>query len=157
MRQRNLARSTRRAKAISFGSVESQYLVGSFSPLGHSINSHSSGQGSLRSKSRLAMRSHRHGDHLRMSAVAREAGIPSGPPDSGADPFGWPRLDHACQSAFKFRRPNDSHRKAFYPARNTDPADHYRVVPVPLDTRSEVTTGAVASQAGRQFHRHSLG
>ena len=31
------------------GRVESQYLVGSFSPLGHSISSHSSARGSLRS------------------------------------------------------------------------------------------------------------
>ena len=44
---------------MSSGIVESQYLVGSFSSLGHSINSHSSGQGSLRSKSRLAMRTRR--------------------------------------------------------------------------------------------------
>src|SRR5277367_3343565 len=29
-----------------------------------------------------------------MGAVAREAGIPAGPPDGGPDPFGWPRLDH---------------------------------------------------------------
>ena len=43
MRQRNFVRSTRRGKARSFGSVESQYLVGSSSPSGHSINSHSSG------------------------------------------------------------------------------------------------------------------
>ena len=30
------------------GSVESQYLVGAFSPSGHSINNHSSGLGSVR-------------------------------------------------------------------------------------------------------------
>src|SRR6266853_2962348 len=42
MRQRSLARSTRRSKVMSAGSVESQYLVGSFSPLGHSISNHSS-------------------------------------------------------------------------------------------------------------------
>src|SRR3979411_3191264 len=42
MRQRNLARSTKRSKAMFSGSVESQYLVGSFSPLGHSIKSQSS-------------------------------------------------------------------------------------------------------------------
>jgi len=34
-----LARSTRRSKIMSSGSVESQYLVGSVSPLGHSIKS----------------------------------------------------------------------------------------------------------------------
>jgi hypothetical protein len=34
MRQRSLARSTSRSKAIASGSVESQYLVGSASPLG---------------------------------------------------------------------------------------------------------------------------
>src|SRR6266542_5623118 len=56
MRQRNLARSTRRAKPMVSGKVDSQYFVGSFSPLGHSISSHSSGHGSLRSKSRWAMR-----------------------------------------------------------------------------------------------------
>jgi hypothetical protein len=39
-----------------FGKVDSQYFVGSFSSLGHSIGSHSSGHGSLRSKSRWAMR-----------------------------------------------------------------------------------------------------
>src|SRR5437870_1676813 len=59
MRQRNLARLTKRAKPISSGIVDSQYLVGSFSPLDHSIRSHSFGQGSLRSKSRLAMRTRR--------------------------------------------------------------------------------------------------
>lgn len=46
----------RRAKPISSGRLESQYLAGSFSPLGHSIRSHSTGQGSLRLKSRFAMR-----------------------------------------------------------------------------------------------------
>ena len=51
-RQRNLARSTRRPKPMVFGKVDSQYFVGSFSSLGHSIKSHSSGHGSLRSKSR---------------------------------------------------------------------------------------------------------
>src|SRR5262245_26899736 len=59
MRQRNLARSTKRLKAMFLGSVDSQYFVGSFSLLGHSINSHSSGHGSVRSKSRLAMRMRR--------------------------------------------------------------------------------------------------
>src|ERR1041385_8978504 len=41
MRQRSLARSTSRSKSIVSGSVDSQYLVGSASPCGHSINSHS--------------------------------------------------------------------------------------------------------------------
>src|SRR5207244_12262343 len=41
---------------MSCGSVESQYLVGSCSPLGHSINNHSSGRLSLRLKSRRAAR-----------------------------------------------------------------------------------------------------
>src|SRR5204863_9990030 len=49
-------RSTRRAKPMSGGRLDSQYFVGSFSPFGHSIRSHSSGQGSLRLKSRRAMR-----------------------------------------------------------------------------------------------------
>jgi hypothetical protein len=33
---------------VVLGSVESQYLVGAFSPSGHSINNHSSGLGSAR-------------------------------------------------------------------------------------------------------------
>src|ERR1035437_9920384 len=41
MRQRSLAVSTSRRKETSFGRVESQYLVGSSSPSGHSISSHS--------------------------------------------------------------------------------------------------------------------
>src|SRR6202161_2578585 len=41
MRQRSLARSTNCVKLAFYGSVESQYLVGSVSPSGHSINSHS--------------------------------------------------------------------------------------------------------------------
>src|SRR5258707_10317968 len=41
MRQRIFARSTSRWKLMFAGSVESQYLVGSASPSGHSISSHS--------------------------------------------------------------------------------------------------------------------
>src|SRR4030081_1328815 len=41
MRQRILARSTSRRKLMFAGNVESQYLVGSASPSGHSINNHS--------------------------------------------------------------------------------------------------------------------
>src|SRR5215204_1078000 len=41
MRQRNLAASTSALNEMSGGRVESQYLVGSSSPLGHSIRSHS--------------------------------------------------------------------------------------------------------------------
>src|SRR5947207_14526458 len=41
MRQRSLARSTSLLKLIFAGSVESQYLVGSASPSGHSISNHS--------------------------------------------------------------------------------------------------------------------
>src|SRR5919109_3566610 len=41
MRQRSLARSTSRRKLTFAGNVESQYLVGSASPSGHSINNHS--------------------------------------------------------------------------------------------------------------------
>src|SRR5712664_4777953 len=41
MRQRILAKSTSRRKLTFAGSVESQYLVGSFSPSGHSTNNHS--------------------------------------------------------------------------------------------------------------------
>jgi hypothetical protein len=43
MRQRNLAVSTRTSTSVSLGRVESQYFVGSFSPWGHSMRSHSSG------------------------------------------------------------------------------------------------------------------
>src|SRR5271163_2146170 len=45
MRQRNLAVSTRMSTGVSSGRVESQYFVGSFSPSGHSMRSHSSGWG----------------------------------------------------------------------------------------------------------------
>src|SRR5258707_15765746 len=41
MRQRSLAASTRSRNAMLLGKVESQYLVGSFSPSAHSISSHS--------------------------------------------------------------------------------------------------------------------
>src|SRR5580658_11269069 len=41
MRQRSLAASTRSRNEMFFGRVESQYLVGSSSPSGHSISSHS--------------------------------------------------------------------------------------------------------------------
>src|SRR5882757_4032488 len=41
MRQRSLAASTRSRNAMLLGKVESQYLVGSFSPSGHSISNHS--------------------------------------------------------------------------------------------------------------------
>src|SRR5437879_9014885 len=41
MRQRSLARSTSRSKLMVSGIVASQYLVGSASPSGHSISSHS--------------------------------------------------------------------------------------------------------------------
>jgi hypothetical protein len=44
MRQRSLVSSTSLPKVIVFGNVESQYLVGSSSPSGHSIKSHSSGR-----------------------------------------------------------------------------------------------------------------
>jgi hypothetical protein len=38
-----------------------------------------------------------------MGAVAREAGIPAGPPDRGPDPFGWARLDHAGEITARMR------------------------------------------------------
>src|SRR5437899_1941707 len=41
MRQRSLAKSTSRRKLTFSGSVDSQYLVGSASPSGHSISNHS--------------------------------------------------------------------------------------------------------------------
>ena len=59
MRQRSLAKSTRSAKAMFCGRVESQYLVGSFSPFGHSISSHSSARSSARHSSRCAARTRR--------------------------------------------------------------------------------------------------
>jgi hypothetical protein len=46
--QRCLAKRTRSPSFVSLGNVESQYLVGSASPRGYSIKSHSSGCGSLR-------------------------------------------------------------------------------------------------------------
>jgi hypothetical protein len=45
MRHRNLAVSTRMSTGLFSGRVESQYFVGSFSPSGHSMRSHSSGWG----------------------------------------------------------------------------------------------------------------
>ena len=39
-----LGQIDQRPKVMSLGRVESQYLVGSFSPSGHSISSHSSGR-----------------------------------------------------------------------------------------------------------------
>src|SRR5229473_898946 len=41
MRQRSLAASTKSRNVMLLGKVESQYLVGSFSPSGHSISNHS--------------------------------------------------------------------------------------------------------------------
>src|SRR3979411_1869891 len=41
MRQRSLVASTKSMNEMVSGSVESQYLVGAASPLGHSISSHS--------------------------------------------------------------------------------------------------------------------
>src|SRR4051812_48981785 len=56
MRQRSLARSTRRSNGVSGGRVASQYLAGSVSPSGHSISSHSSSRSSVRHSSRWAAR-----------------------------------------------------------------------------------------------------
>src|SRR5271167_1249724 len=56
MRQRNLAVSTRTSTGVSSGKVESQYFVGSFSPSGHSMRSHSSGWGVETFQSREAGR-----------------------------------------------------------------------------------------------------
>src|SRR5882724_8249231 len=56
MIQRCLASFTSSRSGVSAASLENQYLVGSFSPFGHSINSHCSGWGSLLSKSRWAGR-----------------------------------------------------------------------------------------------------
>src|SRR5277367_3370140 len=54
MRQRNLAVSTRTSSGASSGKVESQYLVGAFSPSGHSISNHSSAGGAANCQSREA-------------------------------------------------------------------------------------------------------
>src|SRR6266566_2898899 len=56
MIQRCLASFTSSRSGVSAASLENQYLVGSLSPFGHSINSHCSGWGSLLSKSRCAGR-----------------------------------------------------------------------------------------------------
>src|SRR5215213_4778791 len=56
MRQRSLAMLTSSLTEIVSGRVENQYLVGSFSPSGHSISSHSSGQGCAHQSSRCAGR-----------------------------------------------------------------------------------------------------
>ncbi len=56
MIQRRLATATKSASLVSAGKLASQYLAGCCSAFGHSTNSHCSGSGSLRSKSRLAGR-----------------------------------------------------------------------------------------------------
>jgi len=59
MSQRALAVRTSLASLVVGPRLDSQYLVGSASPLGHSISSHSSGQGSLRWVSPCAGRTRR--------------------------------------------------------------------------------------------------
>src|ERR1019366_391939 len=54
MRQRILTAATSALREMSAGSVERKYLVGSGSPLGHSMSSHSSSRGTLRRVSRWA-------------------------------------------------------------------------------------------------------
>src|SRR3990172_10184835 len=56
MIQRCLANRTSALSFSSSGTVDNQYWVGSACSLGHSINSHSGGCGSLRSESRWAAR-----------------------------------------------------------------------------------------------------
>src|SRR5215471_2229598 len=56
MIQRCLASATKCFSFVVLGSVENQYLTGSASPFGHSINSHSSACGSDRQSSRCARR-----------------------------------------------------------------------------------------------------
>src|SRR5215831_1069687 len=56
MIQRCLAILTNALSLVSGGSVDNQYLVGSFSPRGHSISNHSSVRGSALSLSRWAGR-----------------------------------------------------------------------------------------------------
>ena len=52
------------------GSVESQYLVGSLSPFGHSISSHSSARSSARHSSRCATRTRRRAKRERSGSAA---------------------------------------------------------------------------------------
>src|ERR1035441_5486500 len=59
MIQRCFAIRTRSVSWVDWGRVESQYLVGSASWLGHSIRSHSSARGSPISSSRWAGRTRR--------------------------------------------------------------------------------------------------
>ena len=56
MIQRCLAKRTKSWIFVSTGKVDNQYLVGSASPFGHSMSSHSSGRGSVRFSSRCAGR-----------------------------------------------------------------------------------------------------
>src|SRR5271169_5738333 len=56
MIQRSLARKTKSRSFVAARKVDSQYFVGSASPFGHSISSHSSGRGSVRFSSRCAGR-----------------------------------------------------------------------------------------------------
>src|SRR6476661_6992610 len=71
MRQRNFARSTRRSKGMSGGTVASQYLADSASPSGHSISSHSSSPGSARHSSRWGARTR--------TRAKRDASAPAAP------------------------------------------------------------------------------
>src|SRR3954468_23007925 len=80
MTQRALAVRTSFASLVVGGRLESQYLVGSASPLGHSISSHSSGQGSLRWVSPCAGRTRR--------AAKRDTRSPRLPSPADAAPGG---------------------------------------------------------------------
>src|SRR5258708_34782290 len=109
MRQRNLARSTRRSKAMFSGSVESQYLVGSLSPLGHSIKSHSS----VRSLPPRAART-----RTRAKREESRSTLPSRQPIVRQARFGKPNASCLTETGLFFalrpgrvgRRPRPDHR-----------------------------------------------
>ena len=67
MRQRVLTAATSALREMSAASVERKYLVGSGSPLGHSISNHSSSRGTSRRVSRWAA--------LTRSAAKREESL----------------------------------------------------------------------------------
>src|SRR4029453_4119535 len=92
MRQRSLARSTNSRELTSAGNVESQYLVGSASPSGHSISSHSGDSfsgSSLLCPTRTRAHAKREDNHL---------AAPSRPLTVCQAPFGRPSIPSLAET-----------------------------------------------------------
>jgi hypothetical protein len=81
MIQRCLAIFTNSLGGVSDGKVESQYLVGSLSPAGHSISSHSSACGSFLRSSRCAGRTRKPQIESAVSSLFPHAMTPSSTPE----------------------------------------------------------------------------